>query len=65
MILSVNDPKPACCVPRAACQVEARLREPRYLGALRLLCDEAGFLLDAKVGRCKRLVAHSAMPGEL
>jgi hypothetical protein len=31
-------------------QVEARLREPRYLGALRLLCDEAGFLVEAKVG---------------
>lgn len=29
-------------------QVQDRLHQPRYYGALSLLCDEAGFLLDSK-----------------
>ncbi len=34
---------------RAEAEVAERLREPRYTGALSLLCDEAGFLVDTKV----------------
>ena len=30
-------------------ELQERLRDPRYLGALSLLCDEAGFLVDSKV----------------
>ena len=29
-------------------EVAAKLQEPAYFGALQLLCDEAGFLVDSK-----------------
>lgn len=34
---------------RGEAEVQERLRDQRYYGALSLLCDEAGFLVDAKV----------------
>ena len=33
---------------RGEAEVQERVRDQRYLGALTLLCDEAGFLVDAK-----------------
>ena len=29
-------------------EVAGKLQEPAYFGALQLLCDEAGFLVDSK-----------------